>query len=132
MSTHATGSFEFKSWDETPYSEVDGEAKLTRASVTNSFTGDFEGEGAVEYLMAYANDSNASFVGLERLRGRLGGRMGSFVLQHSGTFEGGLAKSTWYVVPGTGTGELSGLRGHGGYNAHHGQPTAFTLDYDFE
>ena len=35
------------------------------------------------------------------------------MLEHSGTFEGGVAEASWSVVPGSGTGELRGLRGEG-------------------
>ncbi len=132
MSARATGGFTCRSWDEKPYSAIDGGPRLTRASVTNSFEGDIEGEGTLEYVMVYRDDSSGSFLGLEHLVGRLGGRAGSFVLQHSGTFEGGTVTATWRVVPGSGTGELRGLRGEGGFVAKHGEPrTLFTLDYDF-
>jgi hypothetical protein len=132
MTTPAKARFEFKNWDEKPYSEIDGGLKLTSASVTNSFQGDIEGEGTLTYLMSYLEDGSVPFIGLERVVGRVGDRSGSFVLQHSGTFEGGAAKATWFVVPGSGTGDLRGLRGEGGYVATHEQPTPCTLDYDFE
>jgi Protein of unknown function (DUF3224) len=132
MSTHAIATFEMKSWDEKPYNETEGLPKLTRASVAKSFKGDIEGEGTLEYLMMYRTDGSASFIGLERLVGRLGGRAGSFVLQHSGTFEGGVAKATYFVVPGSGTGELHGLRGEGSFASGHAQQYPITLDYDFE
>jgi hypothetical protein len=61
--------------------------------------------------MVYPGDGSAKFVGLERVVGRLGDRWGSFVLEHSGTFEGGVAEASWSVVPGSGTGEPRGLRG---------------------
>ena len=131
MSTHATGTFEPKTWDEQPYDENDG-VKLTRASVTGIFRGDIEGETRLEYLMAYPSDTYASFVGIERVVGRVGGRSGSFVLQHGGTFEAGVAKGSWFVVPGSGTGELRGLRGSGDLVAEHGSAASYTLDYDFE
>jgi len=68
---------------------------------------------------------------MERVVGRVGGRSGSFVLQHSGAFENGAAKGTLSVVPGSGTGDLRDLRGEGGYVAQEGQSkTPFTLDYD--
>jgi hypothetical protein len=35
-------------------------------------------------------------------------------------------------VPGSGTGELAGLRGEGGFNAELGQSADITLDYWFE
>jgi hypothetical protein len=127
----AGGTIEAKSWDEKAYHEMEGGQKLSRASVTNEFRGDIEGEGTLEYLMTYVDERSGSFIGLERVVGRLGDRSGSFVLQHSGTFEGGIVKATWFVVPGSGTGDLSGLRGDGGFVAMHGENlTRFTLDYD--
>lgn len=133
MRARAVGGFTVRSWDERPYSEIDGGPKLTRASVVNSFDGDIEGEGTLEYLMVYRDCSSGSFLGLEHLVGRLGGGAGSFVLQHSGTFEGDTVEATWFVVPGSGTGELRGLRGEGGFVAKHGERrTPFTFDYDFE
>ena len=52
MSTHATGTFETKTWDEKPYSETGGGLKLARASVADIFRGDIEGEATLEYLLA--------------------------------------------------------------------------------
>ncbi|HEX8218850.1 MAG TPA: DUF3224 domain-containing protein [Chloroflexia bacterium] len=131
--TRATGTYEVKSWDEKPYEELEEGAKLTRASVTETFQGDIEGESTVEFLMMYLDATTASYVGMQRVVGRLGGRSGSFVLQVSGTFEGGLAQATWSVVPGSGTGELRGLRGEGGFPAQHGTSNVpYTLDYSFE
>ena len=132
MSTLATATFEVKTWDEKPYNEIDGGPKLTRASVTKSFRGDIEGEGTLEYLMFYPGDGSATFVGLERVAGRIGERSGSFVLQHSGTFEGGTAKVTLSVVPGSGAGDLRGLRGEGSFSSAHQKQYPMTLDYDFE
>lgn len=128
MSAHATGSIEGKSWDEKSYSETEGQ-KLTHASVTNSYHGDIEGEGTLEYLMFYRDASTGTFMGLERIVGRLGERSGSFVLQQNGTFEGGTIKATCFVIPGSGTGDLLGLRGEGGFVAKDGQSQVpFTLD----
>ena len=132
MSNHAKATFEVKSWDEKPYLEIEGGAKFTRASVTKSFQGDIEGEGTVEYLLFYREDGSASFVGLERVVGRVGSRSGRFVLQHSGTFEDGITKDNWFVVAGSGTDDLRGLRGEGGFSAGHQESYPMTLDYDFE
>jgi hypothetical protein len=130
MITHASGKFIIKSWDEKTYREIDSVGKLTKASVTQKFEGDIEGDGDVEYLMAYSGDGSASFVGFTRVLGTLGGKKGSFVLQCSGKFEAGVAKSDWFVVRGSGKGELSGLRGKGGYTATH-DTVSLTLDYEF-
>jgi hypothetical protein len=113
------------------FSEIEGGPKLARASVTNIYAGDIEGEGTLEYLMVYHANGSCGFVGVERIVGRLGGRAGSFVLSHEGDWEAGTAKGSWIVVKGSGTGELGGLSGTGGYVAEHGAPKAtLTLDYD--
>ena len=132
MRKQAKATFGIISWDEKPYSEIAGSPKLTRASVTKSYQGDIEGEGKVEYLMMYRSAGSASFMGLERVTGSIGGRSGSFVLQHNGTFEDGVAKVTLSVVPGSGTGDLRGLKGDGGFSVGHQPPYAMTLDYRFE
>ena len=126
----ANARFAIKTWDEKPYSEAPGSPKLTRASVTKTFTGDVEGEGSVEYLMMYRADGSATFVGLERVVGRIGSRSGSFVLERTGVFEAGQAKETYTVVAGSGTGELAGLRGSGTTAVGHGLEHPFTLEYE--
>ena len=132
MKRTANARFAIKSWEEKPYSEGQDLPRLNRATVTKTFTGDIEGEGHVEYLMMYRGDGSATFVGLERVVGRLEGRTGSFVLQRTGVFEGGQAKESYSVVPGSGTGELQGLRGDGGSAAGHGLEHPFTLSYELE
>lgn len=130
MPERANARFAIKNWDEKPYSEGQDLPKLTRASVTKSFTGDIEGEGSVEYLMMYRSDGSATFVGLERVVGTIGGKSGSFVLQRSGAFEGGVARESYTVISGSGTGELRGLEGTGTTALGHGTEYTFTLDYD--
>ena len=126
----ANARFAIKTWDEKPYSEAEGQPRLTRASVSKTFSGDLEGEGQVEYLMVYRTDGSAAFVGLERITGRLGGRAGSFVLRRTGVFEGGQAKEHYAVVTGSATGELEGLSGEGSSAVGHGLEHPFALDYD--
>src|SRR5215472_3416796 len=109
----ANAHFTIKSWDEKPYSEGDGLPKMTKASVTKAYTGEIDGEGRVEYVMMYRGDGTATFVGLERITGRIGGKKGSFVLERTGAFEGGQAREHYTVIPGSGTGELAGLKGEG-------------------
>ncbi len=130
MKKSANARFAIKSWDEKPYSEGQELPKLTRAAVTKTFTGDIEGEGQVEYLMMYRSDGTATFVGLERIVGRIADKAGSFVLQRTGIFEGGQAKESYSVIPGSGTGELRGLRGEGTSAVGHGTEHPITLTYE--
>ena len=130
MKQKANARFAIKSWDEKPYSEGQGQPKLTRATVTKSYTGDIAGDANVEYLMMYRSDGTATFVGLERVVAKIGGKSGSFVLQRTGVFEDGQAKESYSVVPGSATGELQGLRGDGTSSVGHGMEHPFTLSYE--
>lgn len=130
MTKTANARFAIQSWDEKPYSEAEGEPKLTRASVAKTYTGDIEGEGQVEYLMMHRSDGSATFVGLERIAARISGKTGTLVLQRTGVFEGGQAKESYYVIPGSATGDLQGLRGEGTSTVGHGMEHPFTLGYE--
>jgi hypothetical protein len=131
MKEIAHSRFTITRWDEAPYREGQGQPKLTRAHVAKTYTGDIEGEGHVEYLMMYCADGSATFVGLEQVVGRIGGRSGAFVLQRTGIFEGGQAKETYVVISGSATGDLAGLSGHGNAAVGHGLEHPFTLAYEF-
>jgi hypothetical protein len=131
--TSATGTFQAKSWEEAPWAEDERGPKLTHAKVTYAYSGDIEGECTSQSLMCYPEESRATYVGFERVVGRLDGRSGSFVLEARGTFENGAATTTWTVVPGSGTGGLTGLRGTGGYIAGSGESDVpYRLEYSFE
>ena len=69
--TTAVGKFEIKDWKEVAYQEFGDGRKLTRASVTQTFRGDIEGDGSVEWLMYYRSDGTAEIVGLQRFVGTL-------------------------------------------------------------
>lgn len=114
---HAKSTFTMKRWDEKtwdgkPYTEVTG-AKLTRAEVAYTYEGDLVGDSTLQYLMFYRADGTGHTIALERIEGTLGGRTGSFILQHSGTFATQGVAGTFFVLPGSGTDELQGLRGEG-------------------
>src|SRR5689334_4259335 len=129
----ATGTFGVRSWDEGPWAEDEGGRKLTHAKVVNAYRGGIEGEGESQSLMWYGEESRATYAGFERVVGRLGGRSGTFVLECRGTYENGVATTAWTVAGGSGTGELAGLRGTGGYAAGHGESEiAYRLDYSFD
>ena len=126
----ATGGFDIASWDEETYEELDGGARLARASVTQTFTGDVAGDGAVQWLMAYRDDGTAAFVGLQRVRGTVGDRTGVFVLETHGEFDGKVAKWSASVVPDSGGGELQGLKGTASFSAPLGSAASFEMEYE--
>src|SRR5438105_3045929 len=118
--TTAAGTFSIRSWDEAPWAEDEQGRKLTHARVGTAYEGDIAGEGTSQSVMCYTDDEHATYAGFERVAGTLGGRSGSFVLEARGTYQDRTATTSWTVVPGSGTGELAGLRGSGGYVAGHG------------
>jgi hypothetical protein len=129
----ATAKFSGKieGWEETTISELGSGGKVTQASVKQSFSGDVEGAGSVEWLMCYRPDQTAEFVGMQRVVGRVGDRSGSFVmLQTDGTFDGQIAKGRLTIVPGSGTDELAGLSGGGEFNAPLGGQPSAELEYE--
>ena len=69
MTTQLHATFEVTSWDETPFDEGVGVAKLTEALVAKTYAGDIDGTSTTKWLMAYAPDQSAEYVGLERIKG---------------------------------------------------------------
>jgi hypothetical protein len=130
--THAAGRIDVKTYEPQPYEELDEGANLVEIHVTETFSGDIEGEGVARFLQAMRKDESASFVGIERVTGSIEGRRGSFLLQDAGTVDANTVRGEWFVIPGSGTGELAGLRGDGGFSAELGQQALISLDYWFE
>ena len=127
---HARATFKIVSWDEEPFDEPEVGPRLTQAHVKKSFEGDLIGTGNLMYVMTHLDAGSASFLGFEKVVGSLGGRTGSFVLRHTGSYDGEKATGEWEVVPGSGTGELSGLSGTGGFSAGHAEEHEMTLEYE--
>ena len=130
MSAEAECTFKISSWDEKPYHEFEGGAKLTRAKVSQAYQGAISGEGLVEFLMSHAANGTASFVGMELIIGTVQGKSGSFVIQHVGVYDSGGARSDWSIVPGSGAGELFGIAGKGSYLATS-ESVSVSFSYDF-
>jgi Protein of unknown function (DUF3224) len=131
--THAKAEAEITvhSSEAKPYDQTTSPA-LMELRLSETFTGDIEGESPVRALQVLRDDKSASLVSVQRFRGKLGRREGTFVLQGSEIVKNGKIKATWFVVPGSGTGDLSGLRGEGGFDGQFGKGSHGTLDYWFE
>jgi hypothetical protein len=125
----AKGGFEIKDWNEKPAGASSG-PKVTRATVTQKFTGDIKGAGTSEYLMVYRPDKTAHYSGVQIIKGSVGGKKGSFALRIRGEYDGKRAVTAWEVVPGAGKGELKGLTGKGKYSAPMGSKGTYTLTYE--
>ncbi len=105
---------------------------LAKIHLEERFNGDIEGDGVVECVQAANVDGSASLVGIERVTGAMAGRRGAFLLQVTATVTHKKMSAEWFVIPGSGTGQLAGLRGKGGFHATQGESGQVTLDYWFE
>jgi Protein of unknown function (DUF3224) len=85
---HATGKIDVKTYEPTTYDRPTVGPALVRIHVVEDFSGDIEGEGVAEFLQTARGEDEASFVGVERVSGRIGDKSGTFVLQDQGTLKG--------------------------------------------
>jgi Protein of unknown function (DUF3224) len=114
-----------------PYGQTESPT-LPEIHLSETFTGDIDAVSQVRALQVQRGDRSASMVSMQRVEGKLGGRQGTFVLQGAEIVAEGKITATWFVVPGSGTGDLAGLRGGGGFEGHSGKGSVGTLEYRFE
>ena len=120
------------STDERPLGDGSGGATLSSGNVTRRFEGDLAGDSVAAVLIARGAPDRLGYVATDRFSGRLGTRQGTFVFQHGGPIDRGALTPFGYVVPGSGTGELSGLRGEVRIEFTPPATHTLTLRYDFE
>ncbi|MEU8781950.1 DUF3224 domain-containing protein [Streptomyces sp. NPDC048637] len=133
MPVQTTGHFTFANWEERAVGSSGESPKLAHASVTNTYSGGIEAtDTTCEYSIVYVTEKTGTFTGMEVLAGRLDGRDGAFVVEERGSFGAdGTVHCTFEVVPGTGTGELTGLRGTGSFTTRPGASSfPYTFRYD--
>ncbi|MET0618794.1 MAG: DUF3224 domain-containing protein [Thermoanaerobaculia bacterium] len=108
LTQHAKGEFDVKVL---PVAQ-DAASGLGRMSIDKTFRGDLVGTSVGEMLTAMSPvEGSGAYVAVERVRGTLGGRKGSFALRHTGVMERGKPSLTITVVPDSGTDELAGMAG---------------------
>ena len=106
----ATGTFDVKLTQQS--SDEDSGTTLGRYALEKQFRGDLVATSKGEMLSAGTQTKgSAGYVAQERVTGTLGGRQGSFVLQHTGVMTRGAPGLTITIVPDSGTGDLAGLAG---------------------
>jgi Protein of unknown function (DUF3224) len=111
MAKHASGTFDVKITPQAPEENV-GDPTIGRMSIDKQFHGDLEATSLGQMFAAMtAVKESAGYVAIERVRGALHGRKGTFALQHSGTMNRGVPGLVITVVPDSGTEDLVGLAG---------------------
>lgn len=95
-----------------PAEENVGDPSIGRMSLRKQFHGDLEATAHGQMLATMTPvEGSAAYVALDRVTGSLGGRHGSFSLQHRGVMDCGASELSICVVPDSGTDELAGITG---------------------
>jgi hypothetical protein len=106
--SRATGPFEVKL---APQPDTIDPA-IGRMTLDKQFHGELEATSQGQMLTAGTTvKGSAGYVAIEKVSGTLHGRKGTFILQHSATMTRGTPQLSIFVVPDSGTEELTGLIG---------------------
>jgi hypothetical protein len=123
--SRATGAFDVKV---TPQEDKTDPA-IARMVLDKQFHGDLEATSKGEMLAAGGAKGTGGYVAIEIVTGKLGGHTGTFALQHSGSMIDNAFTLIITVVPGSGTGELTGLTGKMNITIAPGGKHSYDFDY---
>ncbi len=127
MASTARGTFDVTT--QAGPAELDG--AVSRFELSKTFHGDLQGVGTG--VMLSGGDPQlgaAGYVTIETVRGSIGERQGSFALQQFGSMHDGSQTLHYEVVPGSGSGQLSGIVGKLDLNIDENGIHRYELQYD--
>ena len=127
----ARGLMDVNTEAEPPFLEQDG-LTLNRSVVRKEFSGDMVGRSELQMLAAFTSTpGSAAYVAIEHFTGSVGGKSGSFALQHAGVMNRGDAELTVTIVPDSGAGALTGISGTLEIDNDEGRHS-YVLDYKLD
>ncbi|QGY82348.1 DUF3224 domain-containing protein [Sphingorhabdus lacus] len=107
MQHQAKGTFDVKM-----VPQADDTADVGRMTLDKTFHGDLEASSIGQMIAVRTpTEGSAGYVAMERVTGTLGGKKGSFALQHFGTMNRGKQHLRIEIVPDSGTDGLAGISG---------------------
>ncbi len=121
-----SGTFQIVDWQESTQQSFDDDSKLNQAKVKQSYSGDFQGNSEVNYLMHYNKDGSAEFNGFEYFSGTIKGQPCTLVLKHNGRFENGVASSQFVISDAQGFDDLAGKTGQ--FKSTEGGQAQYQID----
>ena len=125
MTARAAGPFDVKV---TPQPDSTDPA-IARHVIDKQFHGDLEATSKGEMLSTGGAQGTGGYVAIEIVTGKLGGRTGTFALQHTGSMIDNAFTLIVTVVPGSGTGQLAGLSGKMNITIAPGGKHSYDFDY---
>jgi len=125
MPTHAKGPFDVTI---TPQ-ETAADASVARMLLYKEFHGDLDAIAHGEMMAAHEPLTGAGvYVALDRVTGTLHGKSGSFLIAHRGIANADGQQLDIVIVPGSGTGQLTGIAGSVGIEIEE-KKHFYTIDY---
>jgi hypothetical protein len=102
------------------------------ATMEKRFDGETVGRSATLFTAAYDQSTGVgTYVAMESFEGSLHGRQGAFNFAHSATTSGSDRTDEFFtIVPASGTGELTGIRGAGGMTIDADGTHRIWFDYE--
>ena len=128
--TRFSGTFILDSWDQQDDAPRDGSV-LSHVRLAKTLSGDLVGTSTADLLLIGTDSGSRAYCGFERLTGAVAGRTGSFMLRHAAEGDAAGGWMTWQVMIGSGTDELTGVRGEGQIVRHEDGGHSYTLDLSF-
>jgi len=126
-----SGTYKTTNWHEQEHSQVEHGPRLTVAEKETAIEGGIQGKATLRYSTVYLSDGSNLFTGHMCIRGRIGDREGSLVVEDRGTGTADRASGTWKILSGSASGDLVGLRGEGAWKSEKGnESVAYTLSYE--
>ncbi len=123
------GTYKMSAWNETTLRDLAPPQKCTSVAAPGTFSGPLIGEAETFYVLSYVSADTGVFSGFTLFEGSIGDLEGGFVLEDDGTFDTKAATSKWTIVKDSGTGDLKGISGTGGFSATDGLTISFELEY---
>jgi hypothetical protein len=122
----------FEPTDVTPVPAITTALPIGVARMEKVYDGDVSGRSATLFTAAYDQATGqGTYVAMEAFEGSVDGRTGTFAYVHSATTSGSDRIHEYFlVVPGSGTGELAGIRGDGSLAIDAGGTHRVTFEYE--
>ncbi|RAG82205.1 DUF3224 domain-containing protein [Streptacidiphilus pinicola] len=104
------------------------------STMEKHFAGEIAGRSETLFTAAYDIGSGVgTYLAMESFEGTVGGRSGTFNFAHSASTDGTSRHDEFFVlVPGSGTGELTGIAGTGGLTVDADNTHRIWLDYTLD
>ncbi|MFF0964842.1 DUF3224 domain-containing protein [Streptomyces sp. NPDC003703] len=133
----ATGTFTVKSFTPAglkPDPVVTTGLPVGVATLEKHFEGEITGRAATLFTAAFDQETGVgTYVAMESFEGTLHGRRGAFNFVHSATTTGSDRSAEFFtVVPSSGAGDLTGIRGTGGLAVDADGTHRIRFDYELD